>query len=208
MAPEKLHVRKVNRIPRTGRLQGRACRRRGGERAGAGARCSAGDAPARLEAGAAPTRPLLLNPGAHEAPASGFCPGGLSLASRSPHACTHSREEPCARLRPRPGAPPRGGGGGQARFAAPPRAPQASRRRGPACPVSSLPPRRADVGRWACCGGHARVAGKSAGRREVETSAKRGNGLLRGPAPSAGRSAEMRGARGEAAWRPGLGPEA
>ena len=110
MAPEKLHVRKVNRIPRTGRLQGRSCRRRGGERAGAGARCSAGDAPARLEAGAAPTRPRLLDHSAHEAPASGFCPGGLSLASRSPHACTHSREEPSARLRPRPGARPRGAG--------------------------------------------------------------------------------------------------
>ena len=110
MVPEKLHVRKVNRIPRTGRLQGRACRRRGGGRAGAGARSSAGDAPARLEAGAARTRSCLLDPGAHEAPASGFCPGGLRLASRSPRACTHSCEEPSARLRPRPGARPRRAG--------------------------------------------------------------------------------------------------
>lgn len=102
VAPEKLHVRKVNRIPRTVRLQGRACRRRGGGRAGAGARSSAGDAPARLEARAARTQPCVWGPGAHEAPASGFCPGGLSLASRSPRACTHSREEPSPRLRPRP----------------------------------------------------------------------------------------------------------
>lgn len=143
----------------------------------------------------------MRDPAAHEAPASGFCPGGLSLASRSPRACTHSREEPSPRLRPRPGARPRRAG--QVRSSSPGSASLSCR--GPACPVSSLPPRPADLGRWACCGRHARDAGKSAGRREVETSTKRGNGLLRGPAPSAGRSAGIRGARGEAAWRPGLG---